>query len=134
MSLLFPNIGLSNLIAQAMRNVEGKTINFNDTIYTIWTKDGRFHRENEPAVISDLTRLWYRNGCPHNDTGPAVYSKARPGFPNPTILWAINGDDITSEVEQWLEEYKLLPADPTTWTNQHKIYFKLTFGRSDNEC
>lgn len=61
-----------------------------------WLKDGRLHRENEPAIIwengsefwrndgephredgpaiihADGSELWYKNGKPHRTDGPAI--------------------------------------------------------------
>jgi len=38
-----------------------------------WYKNGKYHRENGPAVIlTDLHKAWYKNGLLHRSNGPAV--------------------------------------------------------------
>lgn len=39
---------------------------------TIFYLDGKYHREDGPAYISDNTKYWYRNGLLHNENGPAA--------------------------------------------------------------
>lgn len=38
----------------------------------IWYKNGKYHRKGEPAVIySNGTKMWYENGKLHREDGPA---------------------------------------------------------------
>jgi hypothetical protein len=119
-----PFTSLSALVSQAYPNCWGETIIFNDIEYTIYTKNGKFDRENGPALVCKDYQIWFRDGHFHCDTGPAfVYSG-----PMKHHDWYFNGIHVSDIVESWLDAYRLLPKDPQSWTGQHKVYFKLTFG------
>ena len=50
-----------------------------------YDKDGRFHREDGPAIIyPDRTERWYKNGEYHREDGPAVIDKD-------VQMWFLNG-------------------------------------------
>lgn len=50
---------------------QGKEINQFGTI--IWYKDGKYHREDGPAIkYADGTKVWYLNGECHREDGPAI--------------------------------------------------------------
>ena len=52
----------------------------------IWQLDGKFHRENGPAVIfSSGTEEWWINGKLHRENGPAII------LPDGKRFWYING-------------------------------------------
>ena len=41
--------------------------------YKAWYRDGKFHREDGPAIIhADGTKQWYRNDKLHREDGPAI--------------------------------------------------------------
>jgi hypothetical protein len=117
-------LSLSTLVRQAYPHVDGVTITFNDIEYTVYTRNGEFHRVDGPALICKQFEIWFYNGEMHCDTGPANI-----WYGNPIqYQWYFHGIRVTDLIEAWLDLYKLLPKDPQFWTVQHKVYFKLTFG------
>lgn len=66
-----------------------KVVNENNR--TIYYKDGKFHREDGPAVIykndhhKDYHELWYKDGKLHRENGPAVV------YPNEVQKWYKDG-------------------------------------------
>ena len=53
----------------------------------IWKKNGKFHREDGPAVIYyDGSEFWYLNGKLHREDGPAVI------YSNGTKEWHLKGE------------------------------------------
>jgi len=48
-----------------------RTVDQSGTI--IYTKDGKYHREDGPArIYANGTQIWYKNGKLHRKDGPAV--------------------------------------------------------------
>ena len=84
-----------------------------------WQKNGKWHRDGDkPAEIcADGNLVWYKNGLPHRTTGPAII------YPNNKHEYWINGVDITSEVESWLETRKY----KYPFTPEQQVEFTLTF-------
>jgi hypothetical protein len=85
-----------------------------------WRKNGLLHRDGDkPAVIHSNGRLeWWKNGERHRETGPAVI------HPNNIQEYWINGNNITKEVESWLETRKY----NYPFTPEQQVEFVLTFG------
>jgi hypothetical protein len=50
-----------------------------------YTLDGKYHRDNGPAVEDKDCKLWYKNGVLHRDGGPAIQ------YTNGEIQWVKNG-------------------------------------------
>ncbi|MCR4330428.1 MAG: hypothetical protein NUV49_00915 [Patescibacteria group bacterium] len=51
-----------------------------------WYFNGKLHREDDPAIVSDRTQHWYLNGKLHREDGPAI--EWRDG----TQQWYLNGN------------------------------------------
>jgi|ERR1700691_1465789 len=80
--------------------------------------NGKLHREVGPAVInSDGTIEYYLNGKRHRENGPAII------WGDGVKDWYINDNDITVEVEEWIEENNI----PEDWDDVHKSLFKSRF-------
>ena len=57
-----------------------------------WYKNGKCHREDGPAIeYADGTKKWWINGKRHREDGPAVE------YPDGSKLWYINGKQLTEE-------------------------------------
>ena len=55
----------------------------------IWKKNGKFHREDGPAVIdSNGTKEWHLKGERHREDGPADIDS------NETEVWRVDGIEI----------------------------------------
>lgn len=106
-----------------------------DTIYHIdldgretWTKDGKPHRDDGPAVIwrdgykwwfqygkrhrvdgpayegKDGVKIWYLNDLKHCTTGPAV------DYANGKLEWWVDGEQVPCDTqEEFLRMMKLRP-------------------------
>ena len=56
----------------------------------VWYLDGKFHREDGPAVeYPDGSKVWYLHGKCHREDGPAGER------PDGTKLWYLNGKKVT---------------------------------------
>ena len=63
-----------------------------DTDQVIWLLDGKYHREDGPAHISqDGYRAWHLNGKLHREDGPAVI------WASGRQAWYLNGKEVTEE-------------------------------------
>jgi len=72
-----------------MNNKIIKTEYDNRTVYTL---NGKAHRENGPAVEwSDGYNVWYINGKVHREDGPAAIS------PNGSKYWFINDKQLSEK-------------------------------------
>ena len=59
---------------------------FEEDMYVLRNRNGKFHREDGPAIIhQDGNQYWYRNGDLHRDDGPAII------WPDGTSTWYTNG-------------------------------------------
>ena len=74
---------------------------------SVWYQNGSIHRNGDkPAFIdADGTLQWRQNGQLHRFGGPAVI------YPNSKREWYWRGEEITQEVDEWLngEEWKGTP-------------------------
>ena len=80
-----------------------------------WYLNGRYHREDGPAVEScNGTRCWYRHGLPHREDGPAVERH------DGNKYWFINGElhredgpaiEYADGTKEWYLNGKLLTED-----------------------
>jgi hypothetical protein len=62
-----------------------------------WKEDGRFHREDGPAVIYPSgTMIWYRHGQLHCESGPAWC------WMNGNLEWWLYGINYTAAEWMWL--------------------------------
>ena len=60
--------------------------------YKAWYLNGKFHREDGPAVEhSNGSKYWWLNGERHREDGPAVELN------NGTKSWYLNGKEFTEE-------------------------------------
>ncbi len=60
-----------------------------------WCLNGKFHREDGPAVEhADGEKWWYLNGKCHREGGPAV------DYANGDKFWYLNGKQLTEEEHQ----------------------------------
>jgi len=88
-----------------------------------WTnKDGRWHREDGPAVIyTNGTKAWWLNGKQHREDGPAVE------FANGSKHWYLNGKRYLTE-EDWKKElnkrYTIDCAGSKIWSNKEGQYHR----------
>jgi hypothetical protein len=85
---------------------------YKDEYGEYWCLNGKFHREDGPAVIwSNGNQYWYLNGKCHRENGPAII------YPNGTQSWYLNGKDITDDVNKWFEDYNLIydTLSPDEW-------------------
>ena len=66
--------------------------------HTVWYNlEGKYHRENGPAIEwADGRKYWYINGEPHRTDGPALE------YADGTKSWYINGKEYS---EQEFNEY-----------------------------
>jgi len=80
---------------------------------------GRLHRLDGPAVIGNHgSKYWYVNGLRHRIDGPAIIK-----YDGKTEWW-VNGNQISNEVEVWLEEQNVIwPLDEPT-----QMLFLMKFG------
>ena len=109
---------------------------------TTYTKNGRYHREDGPAIIwKDGTSQWYFNGKKHRDDGPAIdlknvkiwYKNGKKHrddgpaeiYSNDEYFWWNDGNNITEEVNEWILTNNVV--DYKEWTNKEIAMFKLKF-------
>ena|ERR1700691_2614395 len=105
--------------------------------------NGKYHREDGPAIIHSDGSMWYfLNGLCHREDGPAeIWNDGTISYflngkyhreDGPAVIWNdgtldyyLNGKEITKEkVNKWIKENNI----PKVWSNSDKILFKLTFG------
>ena len=108
---------------------KSSTLMSNSEPILYWSIDGILHRENGPSIIiPNRMKQWYLNGVRHREDGPAVVY-LNPD--NPEIYqgfeWWINGNNITYEVNQWMKNNECIWTDDTSWSDDIKIEFLLTF-------
>ena len=66
------------------------TVKVLDSGTRYWILNGKFHREDGPAVERvDGRNHWYLNGEPHREDGPAIE------WANGTKEWWLNGEIVT---------------------------------------
>ena len=83
-----------------------------------WTVDGELHRIDGPALIhADGSECWYQYGERHRLDGPAIIRS------NGYQFWFINGNEITEDVENWLETNNITYP----FTKEEQVQFILTF-------
>jgi hypothetical protein len=114
---------ISKLVHQAYPDVTAAVVTFNDVEYTVYTRNGKFHREDGPALICKQFEIWFYDGEMHCEIGPANIWRGEQVI----YQWYFHGVRVSDIIETWLDAHKLLPKDPQSWTDQHKVYFKLTF-------
>ena len=57
-----------------------------------WYLDGKFHREDGPAIIyEDGVKQWYLHGNLHREDGPAVE------YPDGRKYWFFNDEEVSWE-------------------------------------
>ena len=82
--------------------------------WEVWIKDGKHHREDGPAIITDTGAIiWCVDGDRHRADGPAVI------FPSGTVHWFLKGKQLS--FEKWLEK-------TTGITDKQKFFLKLKYG------
>jgi len=55
-----------------------------------WYLDGKWHRENGPAIkCANGYKAWFMNGKRHREDGPAIE------YPGGTKTWYLNGEKLT---------------------------------------
>lgn len=65
-----------------------------------WYQYGKLHRTDGPALVfNTVIEYWYYHGRLHRTNGPAVVS-----LDLELCEWWINNQDVTDEVEEWMEE------------------------------
>jgi hypothetical protein len=70
-----------------------------------WYKDGKFHREDGPAVeYIDGTKYWFINGQYHREDGPAIEHA------NGDKSWYLNDKKINCETQEEFERLVRLKA------------------------
>ena len=62
------------------------TVKVYDTGNKFWYLNGKFHREDGPAIeLANGSKFWYLNDIRHREDGPAVE------YANGSKLWYLNG-------------------------------------------
>jgi hypothetical protein len=68
------------------------TVKVHDNGDKEWYLDGKFHREDGPAIEdSDGTKFWYLNDKRHREDGPAIE------WADGGKAWYLNGKKLTEE-------------------------------------
>ena len=82
-----------------------------------WRQNGEQHRDGDrPAYIDcDGTVIWYLNDQPHRFVGPSFIGS------DGSLEWYINGEEITEEVNRWLD------GQPWCGTPEQIFEFQLRF-------
>jgi len=66
------------------------TVKVCDSGYKSWYLDGKYHREDGPAVEwADGSNFWYLNGKLHREDGPAIE------YPNGDKCWYLDHEKLT---------------------------------------
>ena len=68
------------------------------------------------------TLEYFLNGGTHKEDGPAVI------WYDGTIQYFVNNNNITIEVNEWLNGGTDMPPPYEKWDNNTRLLFKLTFG------
>ena len=85
-----------------------------------WFISGKLHRENGPAVIyPDGRQYWYINGDRHREDGPAVI------YPDGEQYWYINFHDVTNKIKKWAKDRDI---DLDNLSEMDKMIIKLEWG------
>jgi hypothetical protein len=65
----------------------------------IWYKDGRYHREDGPAITHKNNKVWYYEGKLHRIGGPAIDTK---GGPKEYYIhgWKLSPKEYKKEIER----------------------------------
>jgi hypothetical protein len=68
----------------------------------VWYQNGEYHRDDGPAFeYHNGYTAWYQRGLLHRLDGPAIV------HPDKTNEWHIDGNDVTIDVEIWLQEQNI---------------------------
>ena len=63
-------------------------LHINESGIKYWYKEGKFHREDGPAVIyANGIHIWYKENKVHRDAGPAII------WPDGAQRWFKNGEE-----------------------------------------
>lgn len=87
----------------------------------IWTKNGKLHRENSPAVeYRQGGRDWFINGKRHREDGAAIE------FPSGNKEWYLHGKQLTEDeflrtIKQNLNEKLHATFEPRPKDKKNKI-------------
>ena len=108
-----------------------------------WQLDGRFHREDGPAIeYKNGDTEWFINGIHHREDGPAIefvdgtffwiHRNKLHKLDGPAVkhsygssYWYIHGNDITEKITQWAKEHDI---DLDNLTDVDKALIKLVWG------
>jgi hypothetical protein len=83
-----------------------------------WYLHGKFHRTDGPSkIFPNGIEEWYTNGNRHRLDGPAVI------WANGDHYWFINDNDITKEVNDWMDKHDVT----WPWDAETQAQFVLTF-------
>lgn len=84
-----------------------------------WFHHGALHRIDGPAIVRlDESEEWWIGHIRHRIDGPAYISYRRIFY-----MWVINGIDITSEVEYWIESINV----SWPWDKDIQVLFEMRF-------
>jgi|TARA_R110000851_G_scaffold107800_2_gene228279 hypothetical protein len=82
---------------------------------TWWYLDGKLHRTDGPAIdYPDGTKQWYHQGSRHRTDGPAVE------YPDGSKSWWLRG--------YWQPNFDLWLDQNTELTGEEKVMMKLKYG------
>ncbi len=82
-----------------------------------WYKDGKCHREDGPAYInSNGSQSWFKNGKLHKEDGPAII------HPDGTKYWYKDGKHITDDIINWAKDRDI---DLNNLSDNDKIILKI---------
>ena len=95
-----------------------------------WYKDGKFHREDGPALEqADGTKSWFLNGEHHREDGPAIE------YSNGNKQWYLNGgrhredgpavENSDSSKEWWLNDIEYTEEEFNQWLEKKLLNEKL---------
>lgn len=95
-----------------------------------WYYYDKLNRLDGPAFVtysedgSIYQEVWCVNGKYHREDGPACIHN---NIDDPHVEWHLKGNDITEEVNWWIERNNI--RHWSEWTNKEKAFFKLKFVR-----
>jgi hypothetical protein len=85
--------------------------------HQFWYKDGKYHREDGPAIILSYERqYWYKDGNLHREDGPAVI------YSNGSKAWYKDGKHITNDIIIWANDRNI---DLNNLSDYDKIILKM---------
>ena len=103
--------------------IDGPAIIINDI--EEWWLHGVRHRVDGPqCTVKGKFRIWIQNDKVHRLDGPAYIADDGSG----EVRWFVDDINVTESVSQWMSS-GAVPENHEDWTDQHKMLFKLVYGK-----